>query len=278
MLRRGRLPRWLAVAYHGSMRKTVAVLVFALAATSAAADTIYLKNGRVIRTSSAIVEDDRVVFVQYGHPVTIPLDQVDRVVEDDEVGPEATSLGQPPAQPVALPAQPVALPAQPVAPPAGARARRRRCLVGRRGDAVAGGDAASTGRIGSVPSMPRRSSSSSSSRSCAGSSAPFSSRTDRRRTHDARSRTSSHASRKTKGRCRSCGERRGGRGSRPAGCASHRAAERDPARLLSGSRQPTFRWPTLAGHDVPGEPVGIPSWSRCRGPQRAPRGPMCEAR
>jgi len=74
----------------------LAVFGFALLAGAAAADTIYLKNGRVIRTSSATVEGQRVLFLQYGHPFAIPLSQVERVVEDDARGPAATPA-RPPA-------------------------------------------------------------------------------------------------------------------------------------------------------------------------------------
>ena len=62
----------------------VLALAVALAATGAGADTIYLANGRKIHTESVSVEDDRVVFTQFGGTVSIPLDQVTRIEEDDE--------------------------------------------------------------------------------------------------------------------------------------------------------------------------------------------------
>lgn len=70
----------------------VVAFVFGLAA-SASADTIYLKNGRVIRTSSVRIEGDQVFFIQYAGEVSIPLALVDRIVEDARVEPE----GAPPA-------------------------------------------------------------------------------------------------------------------------------------------------------------------------------------
>ena len=47
------------------------VLTLASTATPVAADTIYLKNGRTINTASATVVDDRVMFVQFGHPTLL---------------------------------------------------------------------------------------------------------------------------------------------------------------------------------------------------------------
>ena len=51
---------------------------------SADADTIYLVNGRKIYTESAHIRDDRVVFTQFGGTVSIPLEQVVRIVDDNE--------------------------------------------------------------------------------------------------------------------------------------------------------------------------------------------------
>ena len=73
---------------------TVALLV----AGAATADTIYLKNGRVIQSSLVRVVGDRVIFVQYAGEVSIPLSVVDRIVEDASVEPAGTP---PLAQPVA---------------------------------------------------------------------------------------------------------------------------------------------------------------------------------
>lgn len=57
----------------------------------ARADTIYLKNGRVIRSSSVQVEGDRVTFRQYSGMVTIPMSIVDRIEQDPQSGPDATT-------------------------------------------------------------------------------------------------------------------------------------------------------------------------------------------
>jgi dihydroorotase-like cyclic amidohydrolase len=75
------------------MVATVALCV----AGTATADTIYLKNGRVIQSSVVRVEGDRVIFVQYAGEVTIPLSQVERIVEDASVEPSATTPTPPPA-------------------------------------------------------------------------------------------------------------------------------------------------------------------------------------
>lgn len=61
----------------------------------AAADSIYLKNGRVIRTPRTEVVGDKLVFLQYGAEITIPMDLVDRIELDDQIE-EAPS---PPRQP-----------------------------------------------------------------------------------------------------------------------------------------------------------------------------------
>lgn len=55
----------------------------------AAADSIHLKTGTVIRTDRATIEGDAVVFEQYGSRVAIPLSLVERVVPDDHTGPVA---------------------------------------------------------------------------------------------------------------------------------------------------------------------------------------------
>ena len=72
------------------------VLAGVSVAPTLAADSIYLKNGRVIRTSSAEIVGDRVMFTQFGHPIAIPMSQVDRIVDDDYEDPVATpSAAQP---------------------------------------------------------------------------------------------------------------------------------------------------------------------------------------
>ena len=66
----------------------VVFLMGALAgASNASADSVYLKNGRVIRTARAHVDGQHVVFTQYGGEHSIPLSVVERVVVDDRLGP-----------------------------------------------------------------------------------------------------------------------------------------------------------------------------------------------
>ncbi|HJO02472.1 MAG TPA: hypothetical protein QGG47_00705 [Acidobacteriota bacterium] len=65
-------------------------------ASNASADSVYLKNGRVIRTALARVDGQQVVFTQYGGEQSIPVSVVERVVVDDHVGP--AQLGSVPAR------------------------------------------------------------------------------------------------------------------------------------------------------------------------------------
>ena len=71
---------------HG-IRIAACLLLFLGVASATLADTIHMKNGRIIRTAETRIVDDRVVFTQFGKEVSIPLSLVDRVVEDDEEGP-----------------------------------------------------------------------------------------------------------------------------------------------------------------------------------------------
>jgi len=64
-------------------------------ATSAVADTIYLKNGRTIRTSDTRIEGDNVIFLQYGGEVTIPMSLIERIEEDDAQEPDPLPVSQP---------------------------------------------------------------------------------------------------------------------------------------------------------------------------------------
>lgn len=64
------------------------LLASTLLVLDAAADTIYLKNGRQLRTREARVEGDRVVFWQYGARQAIPLELVERIEDDEITGPE----------------------------------------------------------------------------------------------------------------------------------------------------------------------------------------------
>ena len=68
---------------------------FLALASSAVADTIYLKNGRVIHTGSTRVEGGNVIFTQFGGEVTIPMSEVERIEEDDLQEPEPISASQP---------------------------------------------------------------------------------------------------------------------------------------------------------------------------------------
>ncbi len=61
--------------------------IFLVASPKASADTIHLKNGRVIHTALARVAGGEVIFTQYGGRQTIPLAIVERVVSDQRVGP-----------------------------------------------------------------------------------------------------------------------------------------------------------------------------------------------
>ncbi len=71
----------------------IAALVLCTTALAfpAAADSIYLKNGRVIHSIEVRVEGDRVLFLQYGSLQTIPLTLVDRVEQNDRGAPNARS-------------------------------------------------------------------------------------------------------------------------------------------------------------------------------------------
>lgn len=53
----------------------------------AAADTIYLKNGRVLHTAEAKVVGDRVELTQHGARQAIPRSLVERIIEDERRGP-----------------------------------------------------------------------------------------------------------------------------------------------------------------------------------------------
>lgn len=57
-----------------------------------AADTVYLKNGRRIDSSSVRVEGDRVYVRLYGGQVAFPMAVVDRIEENDAVEPPTARL------------------------------------------------------------------------------------------------------------------------------------------------------------------------------------------
>jgi hypothetical protein len=78
---------------HTTQRFVLTFVVAALAltfATVAVADTIHLKNGRMIRSSQVRVEGDKVVFIQYGGEVALPMSLVDRIEQDAAVEPQGT--------------------------------------------------------------------------------------------------------------------------------------------------------------------------------------------
>ncbi len=87
-----------------NVNSTTAVIVtfaiMTLAPAIAPADSIYLKNGRVIRAYEARVEGDQVVFSLHGADQTIPLALVDRVEDDDWRGPGAPPRSPDPPDPV----------------------------------------------------------------------------------------------------------------------------------------------------------------------------------
>jgi len=73
----------------------VAVAMLTLApATTASADSIYLKNGRIIRADDAHVDGARVIFFLHGAQQALPMALVDRIEDDDWRGP-----GSPPRPP-----------------------------------------------------------------------------------------------------------------------------------------------------------------------------------
>lgn len=80
------------IGYVQEKPRTVVALLLAvglLVAGGASADTIHLKNGRLIRTDATRVVGDRLIFYQYGGEVAIPMSLVERVEEDQRTGPEA---------------------------------------------------------------------------------------------------------------------------------------------------------------------------------------------
>jgi hypothetical protein len=76
-----RVQRALLITIFGAMLLT---------GPAAAADTVYLKNGRSLRTPEATVEGERVLLRLYGGQLVLPLSVVDRVVDDDAVEPPPT--------------------------------------------------------------------------------------------------------------------------------------------------------------------------------------------
>ena len=77
------------------LRSCAVATLLVVVAGSAVADTIYLKNGRVIHTATAKQVGDKVEFEQFGQTVSIPASVVLRIERDEQV--EQPSL--PPAAP-----------------------------------------------------------------------------------------------------------------------------------------------------------------------------------
>lgn len=71
------------------MRTLLIVLVTACLAAPAAADTIWLSNGRVLQVDDARIENSSVVFRTHGVQVTMPADFVQRIRRDDGLAPQA---------------------------------------------------------------------------------------------------------------------------------------------------------------------------------------------
>ncbi len=79
---------------------TIALAILpSLVAAPAGADTIYMKNGRVITSSSVTVEGDYVYVRLLGGEVRFSLALVDRIVEDDAVEPPPTVVPVPEPDP-----------------------------------------------------------------------------------------------------------------------------------------------------------------------------------
>lgn len=85
------------------VRLTITGLTFAFivcgVATVANADTVHMKNGRLIQSSSVRVEGDRVFVRLFQGEVAFPLDEVEKIVEDAEVERSAARQAQAVSQP-----------------------------------------------------------------------------------------------------------------------------------------------------------------------------------
>lgn len=62
---------------------TLGAAMLGAATPDAAGDSIYLVSGRVIHSETVRIKDGRVYFTQLGGTVSIPLDEVARIVEND---------------------------------------------------------------------------------------------------------------------------------------------------------------------------------------------------
>jgi len=100
-------------------------------APAAAADSIYLKNGRVIRSDDVAIDGERLVFFQFGGYQTIPMALVDRVEKDGWVAPGSPGRRPLPGADQPAPETPAA--ASPTAP-TGDSAAALQALAGMMGD------------------------------------------------------------------------------------------------------------------------------------------------
>ena len=103
----------------------------ALPVPLAGADSVYLKNGRVIHTSDARVEGDRVVIALYGSTQIIPLSLIDRIEENDRGGPGESNATRSPSTPAASPGSAASAPSgSPTVGGLGTPAERMRAFTG----------------------------------------------------------------------------------------------------------------------------------------------------
>ncbi len=72
----------------------LAVLLAPGLASHAAGDSIYLKNGRIIRSDEIKVDGDRLIFYQHGGHQAIPMSLVDRIEGDDWPAPGSEARRQ----------------------------------------------------------------------------------------------------------------------------------------------------------------------------------------
>jgi len=122
----------LCAAILGTMLLTLGL------AAGAAADSIYLKNGRVIRSDDVSIDGERLVFFQFGGYQTIPMELVDRVEKDGWVAPGSPGRRPLPGADQPAPENPAA--AAPAAP-TGDSAAALQALAGMMGDGGGGIDA-----------------------------------------------------------------------------------------------------------------------------------------
>ena len=84
---------WLPHRFAGRAVSGALVLALIVGCALAVADTVYLKNGRVLWTSTTRQEGGRLFIEQYGQEIAIPMHLVERVVLDEENGPTPLPSG-----------------------------------------------------------------------------------------------------------------------------------------------------------------------------------------